>query len=64
MLVNGQNITLNKSISISEYLKQEGYNIDRVALEKNNIIVPQKKYDTEYLTDEDKIEIVQFVGGG
>ena len=64
MFVNGLQVTLDKSISISEFLKQEGYNVDRVALEKNHIIVPQKNFDTEHLTDDDRVEIVQFVGGG
>lgn len=40
--------------------------IDRrnVGVERNLAIVPKSKYDETTLIDGDRIEIVQFVGGG
>ena len=64
MLVNGQLITIQKEISLSEFLKMEGYDIQRVVVEKNGSVVPKKSFETEMLSDDDKIEIVHFVGGG
>ena len=37
---------------------------ERVAVEVNLDIVPKPAYDSHILSDGDKIEIVQFVGGG
>ena len=64
MYVNGLKVNLAHNISVSELLKQEGYDAQRVAIEKNGTIVPKKAFDTEMLCDSDKIEVVHFVGGG
>ena len=64
MIVNGKKIKLIESMSVLDFLKQENYEIGFIAVEKNERIVPKNKYDTEMLCDTDKIEIVQFVGGG
>jgi thiamine biosynthesis protein ThiS len=37
---------------------------DRVAVERNGKIVPRSDWAAENLSDGDKLEIVQFVGGG
>ena len=37
---------------------------DRVAVEHNGVIVARSAWDATPLHDEDKLEIVQFVGGG
>ena len=64
MRVNGKQIPLQNKISLSEFLTKEGYDLQRVAVEKNGNIVPRKNYDTEILYEDDKLEIVHFVGGG
>ena len=64
MLVNGKQIRIANNITISELLKQEGYDPLRVAVEKNGKVMPKNNFDTEMLSDSDKIEVVHFVGGG
>ena len=64
MYVNGQFILLQNIISLNELLEKEGYDLQRVAVEKNGNIVPKKNYQTTMLNDSDKLEIVHFVGGG
>jgi len=64
MHVNGQQITMKTETPLSEFLEKEGYDAQRVAVEKNGNIVPKKCFDTEKLCDADKLEIVSFVGGG
>jgi len=64
MYVNGQQKIVQKEISISEFLEKEGYDIHKVAVEKNGRIIPKKLFETEILSDNDRIEIVSFVGGG
>lgn len=50
--------------SLSEYLKDAGYQSARVAVERNEEILPKDRYDTTLLEDGDRIEIVHFMGGG
>ena len=64
MYVNGKQIAVQNGISINDFLEKENYNIQRVAVEKNGSIIPKKSFSTETLSDNDKIEIVNFVGGG
>jgi len=64
MIVNGKEIVLQKESSIMEFLEKEGYDPTKVAVEKNGGIVPKIKFETEILSDNDKMEIVCFVGGG
>ena len=64
MYINGQPITIPKKISLNEFLEKAGYDIKRVAVEKNGNIIPKKSFAIEMLFDDDKLEIVCFVGGG
>ena len=64
MRVNGKEIPLNKPCTLEAFLKQEGYVLERVAVEKNGEIVPKIAFGTEQLTNDDRLEVVSFVGGG
>ena len=64
MKINGVEVKLDKPVTITDYLNKEGYNQDRVAVEKNKKIVPRKCFSTEQLIDDDIIEIIHLVGGG
>ncbi len=64
MYVNGRQVTLSDEMSLQEFLLQEGYDVQKVAVEKNGDIVPKKSFGTEKVTDGDKLEVVCFVGGG
>ena len=64
MHVNGQQIPMQNGLSLQDFLVQEGYDLHRVAVEKNGHIVPKANYETEMLANCDKLEIVHFVGGG
>jgi sulfur carrier protein len=63
LIINGKK-TAVYGITLSNYLAQEGYRCERVAVELNGSIIPRSAYDQTLLTDNDKMEIVQFVGGG
>ena len=64
MLVNGEKVEIQDEISVSEFLTGQGYDLQRVAVEKNGDVVPKKIFDSEMLSNSDKIEVVHFVGGG
>lgn len=64
MKVNGKQINLAKSLSLKEYLEQENYVLLHVAVEKNGQIIPRADFAATMLNNDDKLEIVSFVGGG
>ena len=64
MHVNGENYQFDAGLTIGQLLKQLDLQPDRVVLELNqNILNTTDNINTE-LHEEDKLEIIQFVGGG
>lgn len=64
MKVNGEQIQLTKATTLKEFLKEQGYNIQRIAIERNDEIVPRENFSDVMLSDSDIIEVVHFMGGG
>ena len=62
--INGKSIGLSENITVSEYLKQNQYRTERIAIELNGSILPKSCYDSTILKNGDMMEIVSFVGGG
>ncbi|MCI7477227.1 MAG: sulfur carrier protein ThiS [Selenomonadales bacterium] len=61
--VNGEKVQASGQ-TIAEYLKNTGYNADRVVVELNLQIVSKDKYSELTLKENDAVEILNFVGGG
>ncbi|MBR1866115.1 MAG: sulfur carrier protein ThiS [Lachnospiraceae bacterium] len=49
---------------LSDYLQENGYSVVRIAVERNDEMVPKTEYAETTLMDGDVVEIVSFVGGG
>ena len=62
--VNGENRTLEKPVSVTEYLKVCNYIPVQVVVELNEEIIKRENYDTTVLKDGDVVEILHFMGGG
>ena len=62
--LNGKKVIIKSNFSISDLLKK--YNLDnkKIAIEHNGIIIQRANYRKKYLKENDKIEIVHFIGGG
>lgn len=52
------------SVKLTEYLNDNGYRIERIAVECNEKIVPKSFYESFVIHSGDVVEIVSFVGGG
>ncbi len=61
--INGEKAEVAGKL-LSDYLKEAGYDIRRIAVELNGEIVLKAQYDSIRLQDGDTVEIVNFVGGG
>ncbi len=52
------------SITLDLVLKKLNYQTQLIVVEFNGLIIEPKKWATQKVTDEDKLEIVTIVGGG
>jgi len=62
--INGEDRDFAGPLSLQELIEQLGMKSDRVAVELNREITPRDQWATTALKDGDRLEIVQFVGGG
>ena len=62
--LNGKKISIKSNISIFELLVKYKLTNKKVAVEHNGKIIPKTNYKKKKLKNNDKIEIVHFIGGG
>ena len=62
--LNGKKILIKSNFSILDLLKKYKLTNKKVAIEYNRMIIPKIKYKKKYLKNDDKLEIVHFIGGG
>ncbi len=62
--LNGKVISVDKGINLAILINKYKYPLNKIAIEKNNLIVEKKKISKISLKPNDKIEIVHFIGGG
>ncbi|EAC1839918.1 sulfur carrier protein ThiS [Campylobacter lari] len=63
MIINGQKLEL-KELKFMDYVQEKQLKIEFIALELNGEIIPRDKFENLILKENDKVEIVTFVGGG
>ncbi|WP_417230281.1 sulfur carrier protein ThiS [Brevundimonas sp.] len=61
--VNGDNRTVTAR-TVLDLVREMGFDPRKVAVERNLAIVPRSMHGETRLTEGDRIELVQFVGGG
>ena len=62
--INGKAKSINENEKLSNLIKILKIPIKKVAIELNQEIIDKKKIDKIVLKNNDKIEIVHFIGGG
>ena len=62
--LNGKKIKIHSNLSIKDLVKKYKLEENKIAIELNGIILPRHHFDKKKLKNNDKIEIVQFIGGG
>jgi thiamine biosynthesis protein ThiS len=62
--INGEKRQFPDALSVSALVEHLGMKDDRVAIELNLDILPRERWSSTELHDEDRLEIVHFVGGG
>ena len=62
--INGETRTVPAVASLCELLRHLGIEEGRVAVEVNHRIIRRAEWKSTPVGDRDRVEIVQFVGGG
>ena len=64
LTINGEERSFDGGLDLAGLVQALGLDVRKVAVERNLEIVPRSTYARVLLTDGDRLEIVQFVGGG
>ena len=62
--LNGKKYQIKMGYNLKDLLKVLKKDKNKVAIELNGEIADKKKYNKIFLKKNDKVEIVQFIGGG
>lgn len=64
LVINGEDGTLPDGCTVMDMLRERGHDPAAVVVELNGGIVPAASFAGTGLSEGDRVEIVQFVGGG
>ena len=64
IIVNGKQMSVNINYSLKNLIDKLKLPIKKVAIELNREIVDKKRINKIILKSKDKVEIVNFIGGG
>jgi sulfur carrier protein len=64
LIINGEERDFLPPLSLAQLVEQLGMKSDRVAVELNRQIVERAQWASTALRENDRLEIVHFVGGG
>ena len=62
--LNGKKVVIKSNFSILDLLKKYKLTNKKVAIEHNGLIISKIDIKKKILKDNDRIEIVHFIGGG
>jgi thiamine biosynthesis protein ThiS len=62
--LNGDPFEAAGPLTVSQLLAHLGIDSRRVAVEHNEVVLKRATFDSTILADGDRVEIVNFVGGG
>ncbi len=62
--LNGKKVKIQRDLSIKDLIKKYRLKENKIAIELNGTILPKDHYKNKKVKNKDKIEIVQFIGGG
>jgi len=62
--LNGKKVVIKGNCSIFDLLKKYKLSKKKVAIEHNGVIIHKENFKNKNLKNNDKIEVVHFIGGG
>lgn len=64
IVLNGEPKQLLTATTVSQLLQARGLDVQRVAVELNEEVLPRSEHATHLLCANDRVEIVHAIGGG
>lgn len=64
IIVNGETVEVAVGQTLAGLITQLGLNPDKAAAEHNLTVIPRSQHGETVLQPGDKIEMIEFVGGG
>jgi len=64
IIVNGERFDFPNPLNVKELIDYLGFQNQRIALEVNETIIPKSNHGTYILSNNDKVEVINAVGGG
>lgn len=64
IILNGENTQIDSGTNIEQLLDSMNLSEKRLAIEINQQIIPRSEFSSHCLNEQDKVEIVQAIGGG
>ena len=62
--INGKKININSNYNLINILEEYSLKDELVAVEINQEIIPKSNYKTKKINKNDRIEILELIGGG
>jgi sulfur carrier protein len=62
--INGKEKQFDDGLTVKQLLDYFNISVDKVVVEVNGDIIQKENFQKVLLKDGDKVELVQFVGGG
>ena len=62
--LNGEPYKIGEQARLAELIERLNLSRGRIAVEINQAVVPKAEYEQRLLEPGDKVEIINFVGGG
>lgn len=62
--INGKETEVPAGTTVEQMLLANGFMLQRIAVERNDEILPKADYAAAIVQDGDVFEVVNFVGGG
>jgi len=62
--LNGKKVVIKSNLSLFDLLKKYKLTNKKIAIEHNGAIISKTNYKKKNLKNNDRIEIVHFIGGG
>ena len=64
IVLNGKKFSIKEKDTITMLLKKIDVKSSKVAIEVNKVVIPKEKYRYFKFKNNDKVEVVTFIGGG
>ncbi len=64
VVLNGKEESLEKSLSLLEFLASKGLSLETIIVEYNGDIIKKQEWPSIALQNKDRLEVLNFVGGG